>query len=667
MVILGTITIACGETDDSGQQRNDVIDTQDTMSDTGTTADVPQVRQDARGVRNDAGVRNGTDIPQCNSNEECDDGLFCNGLEQCRPGFPGTDTFGCRPGNPPSGFDPDPTDCTILGPCSEETDGFPLVPLSTGEQCTDGIACTVEDTCQADGTCEGIPTDSLCNDDLFCNGEESCSTLIGCVAGLPPTGLDPVEGDCLVVGPCEEATDSFTLIPADIGVQCNDDIDCTTDDVCTAAGTCLGTPDHTACSDGQFCNGPEQCIENVGCEPSIGPATPPEDDTPNDCFAPTECNEETDSFDQTPLNVGAVCDDGIDCTNDDNCDEQQTCTGTANDNICDDGIYCNGPETCDASTGCIEGSPPTPPIDPISTDCIGYGPCDDTISGFPYDVPVANETSCDDAVDCTLNDTCDSAGQCAGTPDDSVCDDSLFCNGQETCAPVNGCLSGLAPTGPDDINPTDCLTPTCDETTQSFIDGPATAGTGCDDGISCTKNDECDGAAGCTGTSDDAACDDGTYCNGAESCDSLNDCQPGVAPTPSEANTNSCLVSFCDETANIVTWVNAESGSTCDDGVECTAADQCDGAGTCAGTPDNSACDDGTFCNGAEACDPVEGCKSGTNPTPVDDNLDDCNQPFCDESTDSIITAPVPNSQPCDDGDPNTGPDECTDGVCVGN
>jgi cysteine-rich repeat protein len=43
-------------------------------------------------------------------------------------------------------------------------------------------------------------------------------------------------------------------------------------------------------------------------------------------------------------------------------------------------------------------------------------------------------------------------------------------------------------------------------------------------------------------------------------------------------------------------------GSACDDGNVCTSNDQCDGAGTCAGTANTAACDDGLLCNGVDTC-----------------------------------------------------------------
>lgn len=663
---MSILALSCGSGDGTSDQASEPEDTVEDATGPSDSTDTTQAIVDISIVETDNGSITRSDIPQCNTDNECDDGLFCNGVEECRPGFPGTDALGCRAGEIPTGFDPDPTDCTVLGACDEETDSFPLVTLGEGDPCTDGIACTENDSCQSDGTCAGLPTDTLCNDGLFCNGEEACSTVIGCVLGVPPTGNDPTEGDCLVVGPCEEATDSFALIPADTGIACNDGVECTVDDSCTAAGTCEGTPDHDACSDGQFCNGPEQCTLNSGCEASTGPATPPEDSTPNDCFAPTSCNEETDSFEEVPLATGALCDDGVACTTGDSCTDEQACIGTADHTICDDGLFCNGPETCDTVDGCIPGTPPSPPIDEQPADCVVYGSCSEMLNGFAYNVLLADGTTCDDGLECTVADSCAPDGTCIGTPDDTECDDSIFCNGNETCDATSGCVTGSLPTAPEDTDPTDCVAPLCDETTQTFVDGPLPSGTVCNDGVDCTIDDLCNDSSVCAGTPDDNECDDGTFCNGAESCDLTVGCQPGQPPSPTTENTNECLVAFCDETTKIVIWDAAVIGTTCDDGILCTGADQCDGAGACAGTPDNSLCDDGAFCNGVEVCTAGVGCEDGPDPTPIDADPSDCEQPSCNEATDEIITEALPDGTGCNDNDSLTENDICTSGVCAG-
>jgi len=82
-------------------------------------------------------------------------------------------------------------------------------------------------------------------------------------------------------------------------------------------------------------------------------------------------------------------------------------------------------------------------------------------------------------------------------------------------------------------------------------------------------------------------------------------------------------------------------GSTCtDDGVACTT-DRCDGAGTCAHTPDDAACDDGNVCTD-DHCDAVAGCGHATNTATCDDGdtcttADQCEAKVC---TGRLVTVP---------------------------
>jgi len=62
---------------------------------------------------------------------------------------------------------------------------------------------------------------------------------------------------------------------------------------------------------------------------------------------------------------------------------------------------------------------------------------------FPADC--LNHAHCDDGVDCTL-DTCNAAGRCVFTPDDSACaDDGVFCNGPQICDAQLGCAGAGNP------------------------------------------------------------------------------------------------------------------------------------------------------------------------------------------------------------------------------
>ncbi len=157
----------------------------------------------------------------CESDIECDDGVFCNGAETCDTGtgecLPGT-TVDCDDG----------VDCTVDS-CNEGTDscdnvvddgfcddglgcnGAETCDASGGCQdgtpvdCDDGVDCTVDSCDEASGTCDNVPDDGFCDDGLFCNGAETCDAVLGCQDGTPVDCDDGV--DC-TIDSCNEETDT---------------------------------------------------------------------------------------------------------------------------------------------------------------------------------------------------------------------------------------------------------------------------------------------------------------------------------------------------------------------------------------------------------------------------------------------------------------------------
>lgn len=331
------------------------------------------------------------------------------------------------------------------------------------------------------------------------------------------------------------------------------------------------------------------------------PSTVPNSDA-DDCILYSACSD------------SASCDDGNPCSVD-SCDPSGVCVhapGPAG--ACEDGLFCDGAETCNSLGFC-------------------------QASGAPR--------SCDDEVECTIDD-CDELGDaCIHDPRNSLCDDGSFCTGVEECDAGSGCRAGVAPD--------------------------------CSDGAACTR-DTCNDATGaCEHLPEDAACDDGQFCNGVESCTVELGCSPGTPPNCDDGVT--CTEDACDESARSCrhTAVDAacsddlfcngseicdpaggcEAGSVpnCDDGVGCTV-DLCEEAGDrCTNTPDTAACDDDTFCNGSETCDPAGGCLPGTPP---------CEGPLvCNEATD--VCAGCLSDAACDNGVYCDGQETCVigAGVCI--
>lgn len=188
--------------------------------------------------------------------------------------------------------------------------------------------------------------DAECDDGLFCTGQESC-----------------VGGSCAKGIPVACAADG-------------DDVDCTVARCDEAARGCVSAPSDDLCDDGAFCNGLELCDPVADCQPG----------------------------------ATVVCDDGIDCTQDQCREDLKSCGGFPQPDLCDDALFCNGFETCDLTLGCIPGPLP-----------------------------------CDDGAACTEDVCFEEQFSCEWLPRDVLCNDGLFCNGEEVCEAFVGCREGAEP------------------------------------------------------------------------------------------------------------------------------------------------------------------------------------------------------------------------------
>ena len=304
-----------------------------------------------------------------------------------------------------------------------------------------------------------------------------------------------------------------------------------------------------------------------------------------DCYSKNVCvaNWDPSKYDCVATEYkleGTGCNDGLDTTKDDVCNDANQCTGTtitcpddtqcttyqpngvdcdithkANGTVCDDNSDITTGDVCDGAGQCAG----TIIIYPNNTQCTTYSP-----NGIGYDtVHKADDTSCDDSLNTTKNDLCDGAGQCTGTP--ITCPDETQCTTYQT----NG-------EGCDTVHKAD--------------------DTSCDDSLNTTKNDLCDGAGQCTGTA--ITCPDETQC------------------TTYQANGEDCDT------------VHKANGIECDDYLNTTKDDVCDGAGQCSGTA--ITCDANTRCTtyqaNGEGCDTVH----KTEGTVCDDSSSSTKNDLCD-------------------------------------
>ncbi len=434
---------------------------------------------------------------------------------------------------------------------------------------------------------------------------------------------------------------------------CDDDDPTTKTDICDGEGGCAGT--------------------TYACEPLQCHAS----STPNG----TDCAI-------TFKAAGIPCDDGDPATKDDACAEG-ACAGQAYDcqptqcqaTATPDGAGCI---TSDKASGapCDDGDPAT------KTDvCDGSGGC----AGTPYActpgqcdasstpdgqgcVPLfaASGLSCDDGDLSTKDDACNGAGGCAGTAyscepgqceatstpdgdgcqvtfkgDGAPCDDGLTNTKLDVCDGAGGCAG----------SPYTCTPSQCDAAAVPDGVGCApeykAAGLTCDDGDSSTKDDACDGAGGCSGT---------PYT-----------CEPTQCETGSTADGQGCVVTYHG------------AGAPCDDGDVGTKTDICDGAGACAGTEytcEPGACEATSQPNGTDCsvtymaadvgCDDLDDATkddvcdgSGTCAgTPFVCQAGPCEATSVPNGADCTVVL-IPDDTSCDDGDLCNGLETCQSGACT--
>jgi cysteine-rich repeat protein len=593
----------------------------------------------------------------------CDDGDVstkvdaCDGLGSCL-GQP----YVCEQNDCIASADPNGTDCDIVfapeglscddtkpdtktdacdgaGTCVGETHGCEAsqceaASTTNGDGCdvvfkVDGFACDDSDPATADDACDG---------EGGCAGTPYTCDLTQCADSVSPNGVD-----------CD-----ITWSPA--GVGCDDGDDTTKVDACDGLGTCLGTPyvcEASQCEAASLHNGDDCDIafkaDGWPCDDEDPATLDDQCDGQGSCggssygCVPATCEisaiaNGTDC-DVTYAEPSAACDDGLTATLGDQCDGQGGCAGTPYECIpdqCDTSSTPNGFD-CDVAhlavgTPCDDGDASTK-----DDQCDGGGACvgetygcvpsqceaESVADGAGCNVTfIAGGVGCDDGDVNTHSDQCDGAGGCAGTlysceptqcealsvPDGVGCviqnsPAAVACDDQDPATKIDICDGFGACAG----TPYTCEASQCDAATiPNGFDcdiEPKAPGLECDDGESQTKGDVCDGASGCAGT---------PYT-----------CTPGLCEAGSTPDGVGCEITY------------AQAETPCDDQNTTTQSDQCDGAGSCDGTP--------------YTCAPTQ-CDASSVPNGVD-----CDVVFKDASAS------------CDDQDADTKTDQCDgSGGCSG-
>jgi len=349
----------------------------------------------------------------------------------------------------------DDTECTVADVCSggDCLAGAPKDCSALDDDCNVGVCVP------ASGNCEQEPR----ADETPCADDGIACTLDECLAGqcsheAIADGYCLIDGLCYMQGdenpnlPCLYCDPSNT--PAEwsdkpTGTPCEDEIFCNGDDAC-GGGTCsvhTGDP----CQGFEACN--NSCNETArNCLSDPGASCPDDGNvcTSDVCDGQGVCG--------VPVAGNPPCEDGIDCTVGDSCQNGSCTAGQPQAERCDDHNFCTQ-DQCLADSGCAHAPVATPlPCLEDGLDCTldlcntATGECDHSVKdGYckidgacwtngaadpddacrKCDVQVSRtewtpspNSSCEDGVVCTRNDTCQD-GQCiAGAPDDLFCDDS---------------------------------------------------------------------------------------------------------------------------------------------------------------------------------------------------------------------------------------------------
>jgi hypothetical protein len=606
-------------------------------------------------------------VPQCDAGEGC----FldpCSDNEDCQSGWcvqhlgEGVCSKACQEECPPgwscqqvSGTVPD-----VIYICVSDYANL-CRPCSQNADCTSVGGA-------ADACIEYGPDGSFCGGP--CSGEEDCPWGFSCVDAIT------VEG---------------TLLS-----QCvNDGGECP----CTEDSVALGlTTPCNAKNEYGLCHGKRTCTEEGLSDCSASVAMKEVCNGVDD-----DCDGELDEPDLVEGEYLALCDDGVDCTEDacmaaDGCVNEVLDSGSCDDldpctvaDHCEEGACVGKPVDCDDDNACTKDA------------CTAEGGCEN----------VATQNSCDDEDSCTVGDVC-TGGTCIGTPVSCECksdedcaslEDGDLCNGTLVCD--LGKYPYLCVVEPETVvqceEPaglgSECLKSFCDPETGHCSEVVGSEGMACSDGDACTfaetclagacidgmavncndgngcTDDGCDSTDGCFNSSNTEPCDDDNLCTVGDLCVD-GACSPGVEVLDCDdgdlCTKDSCSPEFgCVYTAQL-----------CDDGDPCTL-DTCHGkSGSCVYSPLTISCApcmlsvcnsvggelscEALNCDDENACT-QDGCELESGVCHHQAVVCDDDNPCTDDSCDVLAGCGyVANSSQCDDGDACTINDQCGAGLCEG-
>lgn len=457
--------------------------------------------------------------------------------------------------------------------------------LGSTYSCDDGLSCTT-DSCNGDGTCNRVVAEGMCYISESCvyEGQKNGACEV-CRPSLNNIGWTYVASTvCNDANPCTY-NDICKVDGTGCGgtaYSCNDGISCTTD-ACSGDGTCTNVVQNGFCRIGTSCipegNSAGMCFE---CRPENNNKdwTYVVGKTCNDGVACTHTDVCRDGYDGDVGCGGTTytCNDGIECTKD-SCDGTGDCDVTALEGICViDGV-------------CLfEGAKDGP--------CLVCDP-----DSNQWEWTFSTGTTCNDGDPCTYNDICKSPevgpDGCAGTT--YLCDDSLectldVCKGDGSCAytMIDGwCRIGGACIQEGTANG-ECFEckPLVNVTNWTYVSGRS-----CDDGDLCTVDDQCS----LNGSSNDDCIGVAAFCNDHNICTD-DYCDPAIGCTVSYNSINCDDGSSCTEDDQCVQGTCVGTTIECVDDNPCTN-DGCDARTGCIFEPNFAPCEDDDVCTTTKCSD----------------------------------------------------------------
>lgn len=349
--------------------------------------------------------------------ELCSDGRFCTGTEECEPFHEDAEPeTGCIPAQRVPVCPDDGKTCT-QELCDVEQDRCVTAPLN--ERCDDQDPCTGVEVCDPEtgaadtgctnppdtncsdlntqcrvgacnsesGLCEQIarPNGTPCNDDLFCNIGEVCQGG-DCRIGEARNCSD---GNLCTTDSCDEGTDLCVNTPvgcSELNTQCTDGICNPETGNCQAQNKLNGTD----CNDGRYCTTPDDCQNGIcqsgldrGCADAIACTIDTCSNELNHCIHTPDnsrcADEDLCSVDVCDLEAGNCTNNPRECLTDETCKvgiclpETGECgvVNVPDNTLCNDGIDCTINDRCQTGT-CIGQNPPEIARNRIDDDCDGW-------------------------------------------------------------------------------------------------------------------------------------------------------------------------------------------------------------------------------------------------------------------------------------------------------